>query len=347
MTEATLSDRDRKILGAVVQEYIHTAEPVGSRCLTKKYGLGVSPATVRNVMADLEDMGYLVQPHTSAGRKPTDRGYRFFVDYLMGVETLAPGERRRLRRQLGGSSRGDIEELLGSTSRALTSAAGQVGVVVAPRFEARVLQHIDFVLLRPGLVLVVLVSRSGVVDHHPVEAQEIGSQAELDRMANYLNEVLENAPLAEVKDRMRREMAREKILYDDLMRRALQLGTLAFADQRTEGGLFFGDPAALLDQPEFAGVSRLKSIFEAFEKKGLILTLLDRATEAPGIRVVIGEEIPLDDLRDLSVVVANYGSGDRVLGSLGIIGPTRMDYGRIVGLVDYTARLLGEVMESL
>ncbi len=345
--DASLSERDRRILGAVVEEFVHTAEPVGSRHLAKKYRLGVSPATVRNVMADLEELGYLAQPHTSAGRRPTDQGYRYYVDRLMSAERPPPGEQRRLRRCLGSGAAADIEEILDSTSRALSSAARQVGLVGAPRFESSVFRHIDFVLLREGRVLVVLVSQSGVVHHRPVAAPEIGSQADLDRMANYLNGLLQDLPLREVKERIVAEMASEVALYDTLLGRALELGSLALGGEGSEGEVYFGDPVALFDQPEFSNAARMKGLFEAFEKKGLLLSLLDRASEATGIQLLIGEENPLADLRECTLVAAPYRRKGRVLGSVGVIGPTRMDYPRVVGLVDYTARLLGEVLDTL
>lgn len=345
--DASLSERDRQILGAVVEEFVQTAEPVGSRYLARKHRLGVSPATVRNAMADLEELGYLAQPHTSAGRKPTDRGYRYYVDCLMSPEVPAPGERRRLRRTLGSGEAADLEALLGSTSRLLSSAARQVGLVAAPRFETSVFRHIDFVLLREGRVLVVLVSQSGVVHHRPVAAPEIGSQGELDRMANYLNGLLEGLPLGEVKERIVAEMASDVALYDSLLRRALELGSRAVGGgQGAEGDVYFGDPASLFDQPEFSSAVRMKSIFEAFEKKGLLLGLLGRASEAPGLHVVIGGENPLADLRECALVTAPYRRQGRVLGTVGVIGPTRMDYPRVAGLVEYTARLLGEVLDT-
>ncbi|MHB8764153.1 MAG: heat-inducible transcriptional repressor HrcA [Deferrisomatales bacterium] len=344
---STLSERDQSILGAVVEEFVQTAEPVGSRSLTRKYGLGVSPATVRNAMSDLEELGFLAQPHTSAGRQPTDRGYRYYVDHLMQPAVLCAADRRRLRQRLGSAEGADLEDLLDSTCRALSALARQVGVVVAPRFESRVFRHIDFVWLREGRVLVLLVSQSGVVHHRPVEAPEIRGQAELDQMADYLNGLLEGVPLRSIQEKILGEMASERALYDELLQRALDLGHRAMADTPAAGEVFYGDPVALLDQPEFSTAARLRGIFEAFEKKGLILKLLDRAVEADGIQVTIGEENALVDLRDCSVVSSTYGCGGKTLGYLGVIGPTRMNYPKVVGLVNYTSRLLGDVLGHL
>ena len=345
--EQPLNERDRKILGTVVEEFVQTAEPVGSRYLTKKHKLDISPATVRNVMADLEELGFLVQPHTSAGRKPTDRGYRYYVDHLMGLEPLPMAERRRIRKQLAGSEHLDVDEVLDAASWALSAAARHMGVVSAPRFEANVFRRVDFVLLRPGRILVILVARSGGVHHRPVEAEEVQSQDELDQMANYLNSVLHGLTLYAVKEKILSEMASEKALYDKLLQKALALGNRILEDNPSQGELHLGDPSALFEHPEFATADQLRAVFEAFEKKGMILKLLERASEAQGVQVLIGQENPLQDLRNCAIVSAPYGRVGTTRGSLGVIGPTRMDYARVIGLVHYMSRLLGEALDSL
>ena len=347
MVHWTLSQRDERILGAVVEEFVQTAEPVGSRNLVKKYRLGISPATVRNVMADLEEMGLLCQPHTSAGRRPTDLGYRYYVDHLMQARPVPPPQRRRLRRWIEETGREDIEEILEATSRALSQAAHQVGVVVAPRLETSVFRHIDFVLLRPGRVLVVLVSQSGVVHHRPVDAPEVSRQADLERMANYLNSLLEGLPLVAVRERILSEMEKDRAQYDRLLRQALELGSRALEAGEPQGELYVGEPVRILDQPEFQDVEKMRQIFEAFEKKGILLKILDRAVSGVGIQVTIGAENPIPDLRECSVVATPYLRGERILGAVGIIGPTRMPYSEMIGLVGYTARLLGQVIERI
>ncbi|MBI5440595.1 MAG: heat-inducible transcription repressor HrcA [Deltaproteobacteria bacterium] len=343
--ERTLTERDRKILGAIVEEFVQTAEPVGSRHLAKKFGLEISPATVRNAMSDLEEMGLLTQPHTSAGRKPTDGGYRYYVDHLMAAEPLPLPERRRIRRLLANREGADVDEILETASRTLSAAAHQLGVILAPRFESDVFRRIDLVLLRKGKVLVILVSEAGVVHHRPVEAPEVRSQAELDQMVNYLNGLLYDLPLLAVKERILSEMATEKALYDSMLQVALKLGSRALEEEPSEGEVYVGDPSTLLDHPEFASVSRMKGLFEAFEKKGLLLKILDRASQARGSHVLIGAENLVLDLQDCAVVSATYGVGGSV-GSVGVIGPTRMEYAKLIGLVNYVARVLGEYLEA-
>lgn len=345
--ETILGERDSKVLGAVVDEFVHSAEPVGSRFLTKRHCFGISPATIRNVMADLEEMGFLTQPHTSAGRKPTDKGYRYYVDHIMASEPLQAQERRRIRRQIAMGNTLEVQDILDAASRAISAAARQVGVVVAPRFEWSSFRRIDFVRLREGRVLVILVSQAGVVHHRLVDAPEVNSQDQLDHMANYLNALLQDLPLQVVKERLLAEMATEKALYDSLVQLALKLGNRILEDSSAEDGVFLGDTTSLFDQPEFATVGQMKALFEAFEKKGLILKLLERASEARGIQILIGSENPVPDLRTCTVISAPFGKTGPNRGSVGIIGPTRMDYARAVGLVGYTASLLTETLDTL
>lgn len=343
---AELNPRQEQVLGSVVEEFIQTAELVGSHSLTRRRELGVSPATVRTAMADLEERGYLDQPHTSAGRRPTDSGYRYYVDHLMPDGAVSAGERRRLRRQIVGGD-GGLDAVLDFASKALSAACRQVGIVVTPSFQSRVFRHIDFVLLRPGRVLVILVAGSGVVDQRSVDAPEVTHQAELDRMAEYLDQLLEGLPLGAVRNRIQEEMAGEKALYDRLLYDALHLGSRALADAPPEEDLYVGDRLCLLDQPEFTDVAQMKAVFEAFEKKGLLLTLLDRAAEAAPRHVLIGAESRVPDLRKCSVVSRRYGREGRTVGAVGVIGPTRMNYPRVIGLVDYTARLIDRYLETL
>lgn len=342
-----LGERDAKVLEAVVEEFVQSAEPVGSRFLTKRHSFGISPATIRNVMADLEELGFLVQPHTSAGRKPTDKGYRYYVDHLMSSEPLAVPERRRIRKQIGAGDAVAFAGVLDAASRALSAVAHQVGVVIAPRFESSVFRRIDFVKIRDDRVLVILVSQAGVVHNRLVAAPEIRSQSELDQMANYLNEFLRDVPLQDVKERILTEMATAKAAYDSFVKAALELGRTILEESSPAEGVYVADPSTLFGQPEFSSVEQLRSLFEAFEKKGMILKLLERASAADGIQIYIGDENPVPDLRSCAVVSAAFGADTPRRGTVGIIGPTRMDYGKVVGLVEYTAQLLSEMMASL
>lgn len=344
---AELNPRQEQVLGSVVEEFIHTAEPVGSRALTQRRGLGISPATVRTAMADLAERGYLNQPHPSAGRCPTDQGYRYYVDHLMPDGPLSVGERRRLRQRIVGEPEGELDAVLDFAAKALSSACQQVGIVVTPSFQSRVFRHIDFVLLRPGKVLVILVANSGVVDHRCVDAPEITRQAELDRMASYLDELLVDLPLGTIQARIAQEMISEKAMCDRFLYGALRLGKRALAERDPTGELYVADRVRLLEQPEFTDVVQMKGVLEAFEKKGLLLTLLDRAAEAEPRHVLIGGESQVPVLCHCSVVSRKYGRGGRTVGTVGVIGPTRMDYPRIIGLVNYTAKIIDEYLATL
>ena len=339
-----LGERDARVLEAVVEEFVQSAEPVGSRFLTKRHSFGISPATIRNVMADLEELGFLVQPHTSAGRKPTDKGYRYYVDHLMSSEPVGVPERRRMRKQITAGDAVEVTGILDAASHTLSALAHQVGVVIAPRFESSVFRRIDFVSIRGGRVLVILVSQAGVVHNRLVAAPEIRCQAELDQMANYLNELLRDVPLHDVKEKILTEMATEKSIYDSFMKEALELGNSILDENPITEGVYVADPSALFGQPEFSSIEQVRALFEAFEKKGMILKLLERASEVGGVQISIGDENSVPNLRTCAVVSASFGGEGSCRGSVGIIGPTRMDYARAVGLVDYAAQLLSEVM---
>jgi heat-inducible transcriptional repressor len=298
-----LSERSRQILEAVIDDYIRTAEPVGSRTVTRRHGLALSPATVRNVMSDLEEMGFLSSPHTSAGRVPTDKAFRFYVDSLLQIRAITEIQQEDIRRQYQVPGR-DVGEILKETSRILSSISNYIGIVVAPRFAANVFRQIEFVKLCGKRILVILVSESGIVQNRVIEADEDLSSEDLVRMTNYLNDLLHGLTISEVKARIVREMEDEKVRYDKL----------------------------------------LKEIFHTFEEKSQLINLLDCCMKADRVNIFIGSENFLSRMNQMSVITASYASGPNTLGVLGVIGPTRMGYDRVIPIVDYTARMLSELL---
>jgi heat-inducible transcriptional repressor len=337
-----LSPRSRQILEAIIEDYIVTAEPIGSRTITRRHDLALSPATVRNVMADLEELGYLASPHTSAGRVPTDKAYRLYVDALLEVRKVAREEREEIRRHCKLTGR-DMGEVLKETSRLLSSISHYTGIVLAPRFAANVFRQLEFVKLGGRRVLVILISESGLVQNRIIEADEEICGEDLVRMANYLNELLGGLSIGQVKQRLLEEMATAKAQYDLLMDRALKLSQETFAADGSE--VFIEGQANILDQPEFADVGKMKEIFRAFEEKHQIVGLLDRCLGAPGVHVFIGAESRLSPMSGLSLITSTYVSGKNTLGVLGVIGPTRMGYGKVIPIVDYTAKLVSRLLE--
>uniref|UniRef100_A0A831UD86 Heat-inducible transcription repressor HrcA n=1 Tax=Geobacter metallireducens TaxID=28232 RepID=A0A831UD86_GEOME len=342
MREA-LSERNKKILEAIIEDYIVTAEPVGSRAVTRRHGLNLSPATVRNAMADLEEMGFLTSPHTSAGRVPTDQAYRFYVDSLLAVGRIDKAERERIRKRYSGAGR-DMGAVLHETSRLLSSVSHYMGIVLAPRFSSTTLRHMEFVKLGGRRILAILVADNGAVQNRLIESEEEFTDSDLARMSNYLNELLQGLPVAQVRSRILEEMRSEKILYDRLFSRALRLSEQTIVESGAQ--IFMEGQTNILDQPEFADVGRMKEVFRAFEEKSQLVDLLDRCMSAQGVQIFIGSETHLSQMEGLSVITSTYVSGKNTLGVLGVIGPTRMGYGKVIPIVDYTAKLVSKLLED-
>jgi len=339
-----LSERDQKVLEAVISGYIRSGEPVGSRTVSKHYGLNVSSATIRNIMADLEDMGFLQQPHTSAGRIPTDKGLRFYLDSILKIRQLEKRQQALIRKAFE-TKKGDIDDLLRRTSQVLSRFCEQAGVVLWPKLSATRFKHIEFVRLRPRQILVILISKSGLVQHTLLDWEEDLSQDDLDKYARYLNELLEDVPLAEVKDRILREMENEKVLFDQLFSQALELSKRAFQEALESADVHIEGHTQLLRNPEFADVERMRRILEAFEDKTRIIRLLDKALDPERqVQIVLGTESDVNELQEISLISSPYRRGETVLGVLGVIGPMRMDYSRIIPIVTFTASLLSQLL---
>jgi heat-inducible transcriptional repressor len=338
-----INTRHNGILRAIVQDYIRTAEPVGSRTISRKYGFSLSPATIRNIMADLEDMGLVAQPHTSAGRVPTDKGYRLYVDSLMDRTPLSREEVERIEQQVRPSPPEEVDDLLREAGKLLSALSPYVAVALAPRLQDSRFQRAEFV--SRDRVLVILLADSGMVHHKTVVLDEPLTQDELERMARFLSDQLKGRTLQEVRDLLVSQMAEEKALYDRLLAQALRLGAQALAGE-TEADVYVAGASRIADQPEFADVQKMKSLYAAFEEKSKLVMLLSDCLRGGGCRIFIGSEIPVEDIRELSVVASPYGRHGQVMGVLGVLGPTRMDYGHTVALVETTARLLSRSLSE-
>jgi len=333
--------RSRQILEAIIEDYISTAEPIGSSAIRNRHGMALSTATIRNVMADLEDMGFLVSPHTSAGRIPTDKAYRFYVDSLLAVRAIDRGEREEIRRRCSVDGR-DVDGVFREISQMLSSVSHYMGIVAAPRFNANLFCQIDFIRLGSRRILAVLVSQNGSVQNRIIEPKEDISAEKLLKMANYLNSFLRGLTISEVKRRILEEMKSEKISYDNLLASALKLSQQAFDESSSE--LFIEGKSNILDLPEFADAQRMREIFRAMEQKSQLLALLDSCLKAPGVNIFIGSESHLNNMSGMSLITSTYVSGKNTLGVLGVIGPTRMGYGKVIPIVDYTAKMLTRLL---
>lgn len=349
MKEIELDTRAQEILEAIVVSYIETGDPVGSRTISRLSREGLSPATVRNVMADLEERNLLAQPHTSAGRIPTDLGYRVYVDSLMRTRPLPAAERRIIESSLQ-DPHAEFQDLFGNVSRILSRFSKHIGVIVSPHLARVHLRDIEFVRLAPHRMLVILVAASGVIHNKVVEIQDDFDQEKLDQIGRYLTATFKGRTLPEIRDQILEMMGQEKSLYDELLRDALKVGRATLEvepeDDATGGEVFVDGAANLLSEPEFATIERLKSLFRTFEEKHELLRVLNSCLErqAGGVRVLIGSENPSREMSDCALVASNYGTAGQTLGTLGIIGPTRMEYARAVSLVDSVARIFSAAL---
>jgi heat-inducible transcriptional repressor len=339
-----LTDRGQKILEAIIEEYIATAQPVGSKALTQNQGIKLSPASVRNVMAELEELGYLVSPHTSAGRIPTEKGYRFYVDTILRVSEMDRSQKDQIElhyRQQGLQ----MTDMLREASRTLSSISHYTGLVMIPRLKATIFRHIEFVKLSPRLILAVFVTQSGLVQNKLVEVDEDLSPRELEKITNYLNQTMTGLSIQDVRTRIITEMAQEKALYDQLMRRAFTLSSAALVDE-SNGDVIIEGTSRFLEQPEFSDLDCMKRIVQTFEQKSALVELLDRGLETKGVQVIIGSETEHTELSDCSLITAAYSGKRGTLGTLGVIGPNRMPYATIIPIVDYTASLISRLLDT-
>jgi heat-inducible transcriptional repressor len=342
------TERQRTVLFTIVHDYILTGDPVGSRSVARKSGLGLSPASIRNIMSDLEEMGLITQPHTSAGRVPTDLGYRYYVDSLTTIPRLK-GDDLALIAQSVPSKIERIESLLEQMSTLLSHFSHHAGLVFAPRLSTTIFKQVNFVSLKPKQVLAVLVSETGMTHTRVVEMDEDLSQDKLTEMCNYLNSQFEGLSLREVRGKVLELMAQEKAEYDALLERSMGLYERAFGHEsmEVEGSIIVDGASNILNTPEIQrDVAKMRAIFQAFENKGHLIHLLDRCLASDDVCIFIGEESEIQGLDDLSVVGQSYHMGDRPLGAVGIMGPKRMEYARAMALVDYAAKTLSRLLEG-
>jgi heat-inducible transcriptional repressor len=337
-----LTERGKSILKAIINSYIATAEPVGSRTVTKRYDMGISPATVRNIMADLEEMGFLAQPHTSAGRVPTDRAFRFYIDTLLEVKSLPRQQEQRIINYPLPVD--DFNHLMHETTKLLSGLSHYVGVVMAPKPAEAVYRQIDFIALSGRRALVVFVSESGIVHNRMIMLAEDVTQADLNRAAELLNREMKGRTLNEARARIVEMMRQEKDRYAKLLAKLMEDEGPEGVEYAGEETLFVGGLSGFFDLPDFGDIGKLKALFRAFEEKSMIIKLLDSAMDAEGVRVFIGSENPYFNMEGVSVVAARYRGGEGVVGTLGVIGPTRMPYSSVIPIVDCTARVLGRLL---
>jgi heat-inducible transcriptional repressor len=339
-----LSERDELVLDAIVNDYINSPEPVGSRTICRKHKLSLSPATIRNVASDLEEQGYLFQPHTSSGRVPTDKGFRLYVDKLLRLQKLTKSQKSKIESNYNLKNL-DLKEILLETSKVLSKISNNVGLVLTPKLSMSIFEHIEFVKLSNNNILVVFVTKTGAVYNKKITVTEKFTQSDLHRISNYLSEITSGLSLIELRKKIYKEMKKEKIRCNRLFSRALNILKEMADYEETEAGIFVEGTSNIINDPVFKDISEVKKIMRALEDKALLVKILDMSILAEGTVAIIGEENNNKELSNLSVISSSYGTEDNVLGTLGVIGPRRIDYARVIPLVDYMSKLVSRLIE--
>lgn len=333
-----LTKRQREVLEAVLTEFIIKAGPIGSRTIARKCAFSLSPATIRSVMADLEDMGFLSQPHTSAGRVPTNRGFQYYVNSLMQTRNLPPEERQEIRRQFQ-RVRKDLENLLRETSRVLSRFSHYTGMVWSPRQQGTgVFRSIDFFQADSRNLLALVVYPTGMIRTRLIPLEEKLEPAELVRVSEFLNREFSGLPPEELKEKLVQKV--EEGIWEFIINEALGL-----RDNSPDAGeVYIEGQFNIVDLPDFSDRERLREILRTLEEKRKIIQLLNQTLKQEGMQVFIGMEEMFQELKGVSLVAVAYGAGQAPWGSLGVLGPTRMDYSRIIPLVEYTSQIVSDLL---
>jgi heat-inducible transcriptional repressor len=344
MPPPSLDPRSNAILREIVEQYVETGEPVGSRTIALRLATSLSPATIRAVMADLTDAGLLFAPHVSAGRLPTERGLRLFVDGLLQRGEIAEGERESISRTLESGGR-SLEAVLADTSLMLSSLSAAAGLVIAPKTEGTI-RHIEFVPLGAGRALVILVSADGQVENRVLEVPPGLPPSALTEAANYLNARLQGRSLAALKRVVAEDLAADRTVLDELTSQVVAAGLATWSDEGRGGSLIVRGQARLLaDVTQIEHLAAIQLLFERLEHQETVLKLLELAENSAGVRIFIGAESGLFGTTGMSMVVAPARNAqDRIVGAIGVIGPSRINYGRVIPVVDYTARVIGRLL---
>lgn len=342
-----MENRDREILREIVRAYVSSGEPISSRTLSKRRRFHLSPATIRNIMADLEDLGYLAQPHTSAGRVPTDLGYRLYVDVLMSPQPISSEEQEIVQQNLVAAAP-DQGPILQTASRVLAKLSDQVAVVLAPAPAAAAVRSVHFVRISEKKFLAVIVGESNLVDHRLVVHEEDFTQAQLDRLSNLLSEEFGGLTLAQMREKVVEAMEKERNHWEAEISRLFPLADRVLEQEAAaaDASVFVEGTSRMISKPEFSDVEKIRRIFRAFEEKARLALLLSGCLESSSPKVLIGREDPFTADNDLAVVAAGYAVGGRMVGTLGVVGPRRMDYSRLVPLVEFFGRSLGDRMDG-
>jgi heat-inducible transcriptional repressor len=340
-----LEQRSGRILQAIIAEYIATGEPVGSRTLSRKSDIALSAASIRNVMSDLTEWGFITQPHVSAGRIPTDRGYRFFVDTL--VEPGSPaGEEREAIESLINAAGLDIRDVLRRSCAALAGLSKVAGIVAAAAVEEQTFKTIEFIKVSEDRILVVLVSSSGYIQSKIIFDESSTNQETLERYSRMLNDMLKDLDLRQARERIEQELRHEMTQVDAMLAKVLRLGQVILSHDDSRE-VFIEGQSNILEEPEFAQVTILKSVLATFEEKSNLLKILDKTLDAQGVQILIGSEHGLDEIESCSIIAYPIRTKTVQLGSIAVVGPKRMHYQKMVNLVETTAQVMTQLLRKV
>lgn len=334
-----LNERSANILNEIVDIYSRTGQPVGSKTLAENLPAPLSPATIRNVMAELERKGLLISPHTSSGRIPTESGFRYYAKGLVEISDLDKALRHKLETRF--EENADFGSVMQEVSRMLASMTSCAGLVLAPKYDNERLHYVEFVRLGPERALVILVAQSGKVENRMIGVPPQLRDRDLKEAARQINDVVQGLTLAEAQDKIVKTLREQKLALDKAMDSML----LPAQEAENGGDLMVGGSQNLFGYPELVR-ERLQSLFEVFEEKKLLIGLLDRVRNSEGVQVFVGAECPLEAAQDCAMITSTYSTKDRkIVGTVGVIGPMRLDYKQSIALVDYTAQLLGRALD--
>jgi heat-inducible transcriptional repressor len=336
-----LKERKTKILSAVIHHYIKTGKPVGSTVLIDEYNVSLSPAAVRNVMAELEEEGFLTHPHTSAGRIPTDKGYRSYVDNLLKLQSFAIGEQERIRKEYEQKHR-EIESLLSETSRILSGLSQYAGFVMAPQTQYDEIRNIELVQISNSELLIVLLTQSGVIKHKKIEA--FLSQLEITKLRNFLNDKLRGVSIAQANKRIVSEVKEFKQQEEEILKAAEKISDVFY---NIQDDIYIDGTSNVVSIPDFNDFEPVKSLIKFNENKEKLIEVISKDFTGNGINVKIGSENTIAELKDLSVITTVYKNGDRAVGVLGIIGPKRMEYKKMMSLVSRVSEMLNKCFKDM
>jgi heat-inducible transcriptional repressor len=339
-----LTDRQKMILQILVDDYIRSAEPVGSRTISKRPDIKISPATIRNEMADLEELGYLEQPHTSAGRIPSQKGYRFYVDHLMKPSEVKSAEVEKLRTFLLNQI-DQMEQVVQHTATILSSLTNYTSIVLGPQVNTAKLRHIQLLPLQENRAVAIIVTDTGHVENRTVTIPTGISPESVQNYVELLNRKLIGVPLHRLKDALRLEIVEELRRYSEHFDNVMNLFNQITAVREEQAKVYLGGTTMILNQPEFRDVDKIKPILDMFEQSHSIMRLLE-GTQEPGVQVRIGHENTVETARDCSLITATYAIDGEPIGTIGVIGPTRMDYARVIGVLKSISQVLSNVYNS-